>query len=88
MLLTMDKFISESHNKTPPMKVTVIDQRGHVVFKYEAPAGFQLERYVSSLYPNNDIMVSSTHFEICVSVCDGKEVIEIHRGLYKNLDYH
>lgn len=88
MLLTMDKFISDSHNKTPPMKVTVIDASGKVVFKYDAPAGFQLESYVSSLYPNNQIMVSSTHFEVCVSVLSDKDVIEIHRGMYKQLDYH
>ena len=88
MILTMDKFISDSHNKTLPMKVTVIDQRGRAVFKYDAPAGFLLESYVGSLYPNAELMVTATHLEINVSVVEGGDIVEIHRGIYKNPEYH
>jgi len=81
----MKDFISNSPSKTPPMKVQVIDMQGRTVDTYEAPAGFQLDLYVSSLFPMADLMVSATHTEISVSVIipENMEIYQIHRGIYE-----
>jgi hypothetical protein len=80
----MEKFISNSINKTPPMLVQVIDLHGKVVDTYQAPSGFQLDRYVNSLFPQAELMVSACHTEINVSVIipENKEIYQIHRGIY------
>lgn len=68
---------------TPSMQVEVIDINGNVKNTFLAPPGFQLERYVDSLYPENDFMMYATHDEVNISVIDGFKVTEIYRGKYK-----
>jgi hypothetical protein len=81
----MDRFVTRSPNKTPPMRVQVIDASGEVSYVYKAPAGFQLDRYVASLFPNADLMISATPHELNVSVIipDNNEIYQIHRGIYE-----
>lgn len=65
------------------MRVEVIDTHGKINSVFEVPPGFQLERYVSSLYPENELMTYSTSKEVNISVLDGEEISEIYRGRYK-----
>ena len=83
----MERFITKNPNKTPPMKVQVIDMNGKIAYVYQAPAGFQLDRYVASLYPQADLMVSATPHELNVSVIipDNNEIYQIHRGVYETV---
>ena len=64
------------------MKVEVIDTTGKFKNVFEAPPGFQLERYVDSLYPENDFMMYATYEEVNISVLKGEEITEIFRGTY------
>ena len=48
----MDQFISNAIIKMPAMKVTVTDPNGNVTKIYDAPPGFQLDKYVLWLYPD------------------------------------
>jgi hypothetical protein len=47
----MDQFVTDCPHKTPPMIIHVYDANGLCLYSYNAPAGFQLDRYVSSLHP-------------------------------------
>lgn len=80
----MERFVSSSPSKTPPMTVDVIDSHGLISYSYKAPAGFQLDQYVASLFPNAELMVSATRHEINVSVIipGNQEIYQIHRGVY------
>lgn len=66
------------------MTVDVIDLHGKITYRYKAPAGFQLDQYVHSLFPTADLMVAATHSEINVSVIipGNDEIYQIHRGVY------
>jgi hypothetical protein len=77
-------FISQNHSKTPPMEVDVIDRGGKVIDFYDAPTGFQIDRYVLSLYPKSTLMVSATRKDITVSVISPltEEIFVIHHGVY------
>lgn len=79
----LSDFISPSKNKTPPMKVEVIGSNGGIKSTFEAPAGFQLERYADSLYPESELMVYFTLNEVNVSVLEGGNITEIYKGTYK-----
>jgi len=82
----MDQFISNSPVKTPAMKVNIIKNK-KIVESYDAPEGFQLEKYVGSIYPNTTLQItfptneSSKCFK--VDVCDDNmQVTETHLGIY------
>jgi hypothetical protein len=68
---------------TPTMRVEVIDMTGKVKRLFLAPPGFQLERYVDALYPENDFMMYATHEEVNISVLENDRITEIYRGKYK-----
>ena len=78
----LSEFIGPIKN-TPAMQVDVIDIKGVVKKTFSAPPGFQLERYVDDLYPEQDFMMYATHEEINISVLDGEKITEIYRGRYK-----
>lgn len=65
------------------MKVEVIDISGKVTSTFEAPPGFQLERYVDALYPEKEFMAYDTDTEVNVSVLENDEIVEIYKGTYK-----
>lgn len=67
----------------PAMRVEVIDNTGVVTSTFEAPSGFQLERYVDALYPENEFMTYGTNLEVNVSVLENHGIVEIYRGVYK-----
>lgn len=67
----------------PAMKVEVIDNTGVVISTFDAPNGFQLERYVDSLYPENEFMTYGNDHEINVSVIENHGIVEVYRGVYK-----
>lgn len=46
------QFVSKSLNKTPPMTVTETVM-GETIRIFEAPAGFQLEKYAQTRYPKS-----------------------------------
>lgn len=83
--LPMNRFISEGPDKTPPMRVQVIDFNGQLTHTYDVPAGFQLDLYVQSLFPTAEFMVYSTHEELNVSVIipENQDIYQIHRGVYR-----
>ncbi len=68
---------------TPPMQVEVIDNSGKIQSTFEAPPGFQLERYVDDLYPDNEFMTYATSLEVNISVLENHGITEIFRGTYK-----
>ena len=88
MIKSFEGFISNSPVKTPPMEVQVIDHKGRTSYTYEAPAGFQLDKYVSSLFPHAELMVSAIKTEVNVSVIipGSKDIYQIQRGVYKTKD--
>jgi hypothetical protein len=53
---TLEKFVTKSPNKTPPMTVT-ITAKGEFITTFEAPAGFQLERFAATHFPGDERMV-------------------------------
>jgi carotenoid cleavage dioxygenase-like enzyme len=79
----LKNFISPSLYKTPPMRVQVIDKNGEMVKAFDAPPGFQLERYVDSVYPGKEFMMTASDAEVTISVLDDDEITEIYRGVYK-----
>lgn len=83
--MNLNDFVTQHPDKTPPMIVHVIDSSGEITYTYEAPAGFQLDRYVASLFPNAELMVYGTRLELNVTVTipDTQEIYQIHQGVYK-----
>ena len=83
--MDFSQFISQSPHKTPPMLVHVINSDGVISYTYEAPAGFQLDRYVASLFPNAELMVYANRVELNVSVVipETQEVYQVHQGIYR-----
>ena len=84
----MDKFVSESPFKMPPMKVHVTDNNGNNISSYVTPAGFQLERYVSSMYPTMSLHMDypdngHEHKDFRVKIYNNEELIGIHLGVYQ-----
>lgn len=70
--------------ETPAMSVQVIDMSGELVKVFDAPVGFQLERYVDSIYPGREFMSYDTDHEVNVSVVnENLDIVEIYRGVYK-----
>ena len=82
----LSDFISDSPFATPAMKVKVIDKNGKVSKTYDAPAGFQLDLYVDSLYPDAELMITASNSDITVSVIPHgqTEILEIHQGVYQD----
>ena len=57
--IDFSQFISTSSYKSPASKVQVtIFNSDHVIRTYEAPAGFQFDRYLMQLFPNDTIKIS------------------------------
>lgn len=80
----LNEFISPCPVKTPAMRVQVIDNNGDLVKIFDAPPGFQLERYVDAVYPENEFMMYSTGQEVNISVIDDEsKIIEVYRGIYE-----
>lgn len=69
--------------KTRAMSVRVISNSGEVVKTFDAPEGFQLERYVDSLYPENEFMAYQNANEVNVSVLENHGIVEVYVGTYK-----
>jgi hypothetical protein len=69
--------------KTRAMSVRVIANDGSVVKEFDAPEGFQLERYVDSLYPENEFMTYATNAEVNISVLENHGIVEVYIGTYK-----
>lgn len=69
--------------KTRAMKVRVVAKSGKVTSTFDVPEGFQLERYVDALYPENELMVYDNNKEINVSVLEDDEIGTIFVGTYK-----
>lgn len=69
--------------KTRAMSVRVIANDGSVVKTFDAPEGFQLERYVDSLYPENEFMAYQNATEVNVSVLENHGIVEVYVGTYK-----
>jgi hypothetical protein len=87
MLKDIEKFVSNVPNKTPPMTVQVIDNRGQTAYTYDAPAGFQLERYVQSIFPKNaELMVTfpTNEFNVSVFIPGEVEPYQIHVGRFNS----
>ena len=76
-------FITKSPCKTKPMDVTVIDATNKIIRNYSAPAGFQMDRYCSSL-PNVKIITGSWESDDYVIKCfdTNNKFIESHTGKY------
>ena len=80
-MMDLDRFVGPIKT-TPPMRVEVIDIKGKVINVFEAPPGFQLERYVDALYPNHEFMVYATDTEVNISVVDDDQITEVFKGTY------
>jgi hypothetical protein len=80
-MFNLSKFIGPVN--TPKMKVEVIDTNGKVTKTFQAPEGFQLERYVDALYPNLQFMAYQNRAEVNVSVIVEDNIVEIYRGTFK-----
>ncbi len=79
----MEKFITSSPFKTDPMRVEVLDGQGHNTKTYDVPAGFQLERYVRSLFPNFEVHINFLAGNFCVEVVDQDGTcVEVHIGTF------
>mgnify|MGYP001584573500 CR=1 FL=1 len=84
----MDKFITQYASKTAIMSVTVTNNRGEIQKIYDVPAGFQLERYVGSLYPNATLTIDFPKNKNNPNVRDFRiklvdtHSIETHLGVY------
>ena len=83
----LSDFICPVPELVPPMRVKVINDKGIVSKTFETPQGFQLERYVDSLYPNNELMIyeltnKDDKRELNVTVLGnfGYDAIEIYVG--------
>lgn len=79
------KFVDKTTPLTPPLIVDVIDERGRTIYSYEAPSGFQLDKYVHSLFPQATLMVADNYTDLTVSVIipGTKDIYQIHRAMYK-----
>lgn len=64
------------------MKVQVIDKSGSIIKAFEVPPGFQLEKYVQTLYPNEDTMGYTNSIETNISVLSNYTIVEIYRGIF------
>ena len=89
----MEQFITHSSSKMPAMSVTVMNNQGEIQKTYDVPAGFQLERYVGSLYPNTTLTIDfpknkNNHnmHDFRVKVSD-TYVMETHLGVYMENNY-
>ncbi len=84
------RFISKQPNKSPACIVSVTTQiPGHSDYMYEAPPGFQFDRYIASLFAKNTLRLERDSIGWTVSVYDDREIdiekdspIEVHRGIY------
>ena len=86
----MEEFISFCSEKTPSMKVTVMNNSRKIVNTYDAKPGFQLERYVSSLFPEATLIVyfpknkdDNKKKDFQVDVMINNVIVETHLGVYQ-----
>ena len=78
----LSKFITNAPQKTRPMTVMVFDKKLKRRDSYEAPAGFQLDRYVAFLNPACDLKIYGDAGSITVEVMVGDFIVETHAGLH------
>ena len=84
----MNEFISDCSDKTSKLHVTVYNHLGKMIKIYDTPHGFQLEKYISSLWPNLTLQCqfplnkNNDKNDFKVSVYDEEKLIEIHYGVY------
>lgn len=79
-MFNLSRFIGPA--ETPRMKVDVIDTNGKITKTFQAPEGFQLERYVDALYPHTECMFYQNKTEVNVSVIVEDNIVEIYRGTF------
>ena len=85
----MECFVTDCEFKTPSMKVKVFDNNKKFKEEYDAPPGFQLDRYVMSLYPKS--MISMRFLDrdeyigkcLCVDIYEKDKFIGRYLGVYK-----
>lgn len=86
MKKNLDNFITKvpKQQRTSPMTVTAT-MRGKTIDTFEAPAGFQLDRYVLAHYPKETISVSYKNDSIIVTVTKNgdSQVFLTYTGIYK-----
>jgi len=77
MSIDYKDFISEVpvEIRTPSMTIHIFDKHNKKEDTLEMPAGFQLERYVSKLYPDEELNISFELGKFVVSVSNGKKFI-------------
>lgn len=75
------QFITPSPSKTPVMDVYVYNENEELIGEYETPAGFRLEQYVYSLYPNSEIQIQ-------FSKQDGQDIFQVGVGLPGQDHFH
>ena len=83
----IETFISSSIYKTPSMIVHVQNENKKIVKSFEVPCGFQLEKYVSTLFPDDKLEIgflknleNETIFKVDVKRND--KIITSYLGFY------
>lgn len=85
----VEKFGSGCEFKIPSMKVKVYGSDKKPKREYKTPEGFQLEKYVMSLYPNSCFAMRFIEDDFLVEVYEDiskKKLVEVHVGIYKEKD--
>ena len=83
-IVDLFRFVTKSSTKTPKSTVTVTSViLGN--FTYEAPAGFQYDRFMMYNFPEYVIAITHPHNSWMAEVKDreANRVIETHIGLYE-----
>lgn len=81
--VNLNNFVSESPFKTAPMKVSIYDQKNALLGSFEVPEGFQLERYISTLYPYHKLEIKMSIGKFRVEVLDqNNQLVQKYVGKY------
>lgn len=80
----LSPFLSKSPNPTKPMVLSLYDDNNHLVDQWLTPPGFQLERYVQSLYPGREIFVQISREEFCVYVLENEHTLFLYQGTFQH----
>jgi hypothetical protein len=75
------RFISDSPIKTAATSWEIITEEKKYLF--EAPPGFQYDRYFQALYPNTTISYKYDDGKLCINVFKEKFLIASAIGFYK-----
>jgi hypothetical protein len=55
----IDRFISNCSNEKYPVMIHVQNEKGKIEKSFELPSGFQLQKYVESVYPDHLLDVTN-----------------------------